>query len=173
MTEIKRRHFLRAKEGENLLRKFSEILGIDTKFFFEGKTNIEIVDLVNAKIYLVNSEPNIAERKGVLFPTLFFNRLIAFLPKIVVDMGAISHICSGADIMSPGIVEVRGEFQENRFGVILDKKNEKAIAVGLSLLSSDLIRNTRKGKALKNLHYISDIIWSTLRSFARNETVKT
>ncbi len=173
MTEIKRRHFLRTKEGENLLRRFSDILGTDTERLFEEKTNIEILDLVNAKIYLVNGEPKLAETKGVLFPTLFFSRLINLLPKIVVDMGAISHICSGADIMSPGIVEVRGEFPENRFVAVLDKKNEKPIAIGFSLLSSDMIRGARQGKSLKNLHYVGDSIWRTLKNFARNETVKT
>jgi predicted RNA-binding protein (TIGR00451 family) len=48
-------------------------------------------------------------------------------------MGAVPHICNGADIMAPGIVKVEREFQARAMAVVVDEK--LFVVTGFSLCS--------------------------------------
>jgi len=165
---IKHRHFLRAREARQIIEMIKEKY---PKLFSKirnqlKKNNIEIIvtDL-NHKIYLINNKAIIIEVNGkITMPSI--NSLQTCnedLPRIVVDMGAIPYIVNGADVMAPGIVKVDGEFNVNDIVSIVDEKHNKAFAIGLTLVTSEELKNMKKGKAIRNIHYVGDKIWKFLQ----------
>ncbi|MCW3978236.1 MAG: hypothetical protein NWF12_00685 [Candidatus Bathyarchaeota archaeon] len=113
------------------------------------------------EVYLVNSTVQLASRDETLFPTLI-NPNVGRLPSIVVDMGAIPYVCNGADVMAPGLKEIRGEFEEGDLVVVRDIEHGKALAIGKALVGSDEMKEMRKGKAVMNLHHVGDKLWKAL-----------
>ncbi len=81
------------------------------------------------------------------------------LPKIVVDQGAVPYIVNGASVMIPGIVNIDSQIKKNDYVVIVDEKHQKPLAVGIALMDAEKVLKEKKGKAVKNLHYIGDRYW--------------
>ena len=77
-------------------------------------------------------------------------------------MGAIPYVCNGADVMAPGIKEIKGEFEEGDLVVVRDVEHGKALAIGKALVGSDEMKEMRKGKAVTNLHHVGDKLWKSL-----------
>jgi PUA domain protein len=153
-----RKRTLKAKETRLLVREANSRLGIsiDTERIEEATIGGDI------KLFWAEEKPLLIRIGETLIPTLTYQEALKRLPNVVVDMGAIPYVCSGADIMAPGIVSAE-EFENNQLVVVRDEKHSKALAVGLSLLGSKEILETRKGKAVKNLHYVGDKIWNTYK----------
>jgi len=173
MPDVVGRHFLKEKEKKILLQSFSETFGIEVRSLFGPKPIIEVFEALNHKIFIINGVPCLAKSDGNLFPTLLFKEMLALIPKVTVDMGAVPHICNGADIMAPGIVKIDGDFKEKTFVVVLDEKYEKPIAIGRALFDSESSRAPRQGKIFENLHYVGDSVWNAIKKLPRNEKVKT
>lgn len=96
------------------------------------------------------------------------NRFVPFLgspnalelfPLAVVDEGAIRYLLNGADIMRPGIRKFDDWGASGSIVVIKEEKKGRAIAIGLSTVSSFEASAMIKGSCLKNLHYIGDRYW--------------
>ncbi|MCS7145367.1 MAG: PUA domain-containing protein [Nitrososphaerota archaeon] len=103
-----------------------------------------------------------AEAGGMLLPVLnepANDAVIANLPSLVVDMGAVAKIAGGADVMGPGVVEVRGEFGEGGLVVVRDERHGKALAVCRALVGSVSLQPRSRGKVAENLHHPGDRIW--------------
>ncbi len=151
-----RRYFLRKREARALLealaRRGLPMLG-------GARGQVEVAEVEGLKLFLVGGRPVAGERKGKLFPLLLAPELAEELPVVVVDMGAVPHICNGADVMAPGIVEVRGDFEAGALVRVLDERHGKTIAVGEALVSSGELKTMEKGRAVKNLHYVGDRAW--------------
>ena len=148
-----RRRVMRRREARELIEKTSSITGEISPAIVE---QVEAVD--GAHIYLFDGVASLIGNVDAIFPTLkspFLDRL----PSVVVDMRAVPHICNGADVMAPGIVEVGGDFELGSLLVVRDVRHNKALAIGSALLSSEEIRLNKKGKAVKNLHYVGDKLW--------------
>jgi PUA-domain protein len=110
-------------------------------------------------IFFLEEQPLILRTQGGLLPTLKFEELINVLPKVVVDMGAVAHVVNGAQIMRPGIRQVKGPFAKGDLVVIVDEKFNKAIALGLAEMDSESMKVLSKGRAILNLHYVGDELW--------------
>ena len=164
MSKIFRRHSLREKEARNVILEFSKKAKVKPEQLFESKKRVETIEIASSKIYLIDEKPLLASSDGKLFPTLFFNEAFSLLPKIVVDMGAILHICGGADIMAPGIVRIEGQFDKDDFVLVIDERHSKPLAIGTTLLDSRMARQTKQGKIAKNLHYVGDKLWISLKN---------
>jgi len=154
--KLKKKRAMKRKDAKRLGEEAKDVLGtVDSKFFMQAEAED------GTTVYLLDGEALLARREGTLFPTLIHPALDE-LPSIVVDMGAIPYVCNGADVMAPGIVEVRGGFSEGEFVVIRDVTHGKALSVGVSLVSSEEMREMRKGKAIRNLHHVGDKIWQAI-----------
>lgn len=101
--------------------------------------------------------------REAFLPTLIFEKALEHLSKIVVDMGAVPHICNGADVMAPGVVQIEGEFQVNTLLLVTDERHQKPLAIGKALFNSEAMKNIRQGKIVKNLHYVGDKLWGLLK----------
>ncbi|MGC9346465.1 MAG: DUF1947 domain-containing protein, partial [Candidatus Bathyarchaeales archaeon] len=130
MPEKYRRHFLKTKEAKSLLRKVSEKLKVDLERIFDVKVHVELVETDFAEIFLINGRPLLVKVEEKIVPTLIFNELLASTPKVVVDMGAVPHVCNGANIMAPGIIRFIGEFRKGDLVSVVDEKHGKPIAIG-------------------------------------------
>jgi len=163
MSEAKRRHFLREREATQLLDEFSQKLNLDIKQLLGAKTQIEVAETQMAKIFFVNNKPILAILNDTLLPTLLFEEALRLLPKIVVNMGAVSNICNGADIMAPGVVQIEKEYKTNNHVIVVDERHNKPLAIAIALTDSQNALEMRYGKIAKNIHYVGDNLWNQLK----------
>jgi len=159
-----RRYFLKdKKEARKLLIDFSQRLKTNFAQLLESKSRIEVNETEAAEIFILNGKPLLARLDGELFPTLAFEEIFPFISRIVVDMGAVPYVCKGADVMAPGVVSIKGEFEENDFLLIVDERHGKPLAMGVALFNSQAMKNMDHGKIVKNIHYVGDKLWNYLK----------
>jgi PUA domain protein len=154
-NRVRKRRALRRKDAGALLEEASGLVG-------EVKASkVEEAEAEDGRtVYLLDDEILFFRDGDSLVPTLR-GPYVDRLPAAVVDMGAVPFVCKGADVMAPGITEVRGEFEEGRLVVVRDIRHGKALAVGRALRPSKEIMASRKGRAVQNLHYVGDKLWNT------------
>jgi PUA domain protein len=153
---------LKSSEAKQLLQDFKQKF---PNFMVDqqAKQVIEEVLVDDGKLFLMDNRPFAISTGSGLFPALSNEEVSKALPSVVVDMGAIPHICNGADIMRPGIKEIHGEFESGAVLVVKDVKFAKPIAIGIAEESSEAMRTTPKGKAAKNVHYVGDRFWEAMK----------
>jgi len=166
MSKRFKRHFLKEKEAKKLLEDISKELKIPLEKCFSSTPKVEVVEIGFGKVYLINGEPALFKSEEVVHPTLLFKETFGFLPKVVVDMGAVPHICNGADVMAPGILRFEGEFVKGSMVLVVDEKHGKPIAVGEALYSSEEAVGVKHGAVVKNVHYVGDKIWKVIKELA-------
>jgi PUA domain protein len=165
MSEKNPRHFLRDKEAKALLNEASRKLKADLRQIIPGKLTVEVVKTEAVNIFLLNGRPLLAEADGKFYPTLVFAELFSVMPRVIVDMGAIPHVCNGADVMAPGIRGFHGNFERGDLVVIVDEKHSKALAIGEALFSHDEVLTVGQGIVIKNVHFVGDKTWDQTRRF--------
>jgi PUA domain protein len=153
-NRVRKRRALRRKDAGALLEEASGLVG-------EVKASkVEEAEAEDGRtVYLLDDEILFFRDGDSLIPTLR-GPYVDRLPAAVVDMGAVPFVCKGADVMAPGITEVRGEFEEGRLVVVRDIRHGKALAVGRALRPSKAIMASRKGRVIHNLHYVGDKLWN-------------
>ena len=155
-VKLQKKRVLSRKAAKQFKQKAAKIFGeINAKTIGIG----EVAD--GSSVYLLDGEASFAQISNTMYPTLN-NPLIEQLPNVIVDMGAIPYVCKGADIMSPGVVKIDGDFMKGDLVVIRDVNHGKALAIASTLVSSKEFTGMKKGKAFKNLHYVGDKIWDAI-----------
>jgi PUA domain protein len=154
------RRTLREKEGRELLSKFARQMKLNEQEL-PRKGRFDQLSVDDLTILMIDGEPFLIENKDRLLPALQNHQVLERLPHVVVDMGAVPHVVNGADVMAPGIRKIEGEFSATDCIVVVDEKFRKPIAVGAALISSDEMRATKKGKVIRNLHYVGDAAWNS------------
>ena len=163
MSHKFRRYSLKPKEAKADLGKVSERLRLDIEAVVDPKSNVEAAETDFGQFLLINGKPFFFKVDGAVLPTLLFADLLAKLPKVVVDMGAVPHLCNGADLMAPGIVRVEGEFKKGDLVLVVDEKHGKSLALAEILYDSALFSGVKKGVAAKNIHYVGDKYWNSAK----------
>jgi len=163
MPEKFRRYFLKDRETKSIIDRLSERLRINLRQSFKDKFSIELIETDFFEIYLINGRPLLAKIEDNVFPTLFFGEFSALAPKVVVDMGAVPHVCSGANIMAPGIVRFLGEFRKGDLVLVVDERHGKSIAIGEVLHDINVAKKTSQGIVAKNIHYVGDEVWNFIK----------
>ncbi len=163
MAKRHKRHFIKEKEAKALLQEASERLKKNMRTVFGSKMNMELIEKDFCEIFLINGKPSLFKVCKNIYPTLIFEEALASMPKIVVDMGAVRHICNGANVMAPGIVRFEGNFGKGDLVVVVDEKNGKPIAVGEVLYDDNIISKIRQGVVVKNVHFVGDKVWKLIK----------
>ena len=163
---MKTRHFIKEKAATELLKTLEARLKVRLADAFKEKKGIEVVSDLPNEVYLIDGKPVAAKSGGIVIPVLTYVDELQNLPRIVVDMGAVPRICSGADVMVPGISKVEGEFIKGDIVIIVDEKNRRPLAVGVSLVDSKLLKKLEKGKVIENHHYVGDKLWGLLKELS-------
>ena len=133
---------------------------------FPEKANIELLEIDSIQLFLMNGKPVLAQTGQDLYPTLTFKEFLEQAPRITVDMGAVPHVCKGANVMAPGIRRFNGEFQKGDLVIITDENHDKPIALGEALYDIQQAKDTKQGTVIKNIHYVGDRTWNQLRKLA-------
>ncbi|MFH1127208.1 MAG: DUF1947 domain-containing protein [archaeon] len=149
-----KRYFLSKKDIKDINSKYPQA---DLK-----KTDkVEYIKQDGLELIQINDAPGFFYKYKKLYPSLrFIHGKEQGFKKITVDMGAVKFVCSGADVMRPGIKEIDDNIEKGDTVIIVDEKNKKALAVGIALDSAQTLENTKTGKSVKNIHYAGDRIWN-------------
>lgn len=163
MAEGFKRHFLKDKELRQLHAQIQQSVKKTVQELAGTDARIEVAESKTATIFLINNKPLFGRRENLIFPTLGFDDVTKFLPQVVVNMGAVSHVCNGADVMAPGIVNIKDDFKKDDFIVVVDEQHQKHLAIGVSLYDSEALKNLKHGKTIKNIHFVGDDLWRLMR----------
>ena len=158
LMKLKRRHYLNEKVVQRVLGEFFNDLKIDPAELLDNGVETAYYES-NVEIFLIEKTIAFVKRGDDLFPTLLYEPLLKVLQSMIVDMGAVYHICNGADVMAPGVVRIDGDFDKDSNVVIRDEKNGKPLAIVRTLYSASDMRKIKQGKVAENLHYVGDKIW--------------
>lgn len=154
-----KRHHLSKKEAKKLRAALTQLFGsVEAESY-------EVVEGRDYTLYLADREPiAYRDREGRLVPLLHYlvrhRDLAGKLPRVVVDQGAVGPVSRGADVMAPGVVDVRGEFGEGDVVLVVDEKHGMPIAVTVALTPSDQLRGAERGRVLRNIHHVGDKLWN-------------
>jgi len=160
-----KRYFIKDKNFRRFLEQLPESLRSTPYYQTLRKRGVEKLEFGRLEVYLADGRPMLVRKNnGKVFPPLLFSEVVESLPKVIVDMGAVPHVCKGANVMRPGVVKVVGDFDKRMLVVIVDETHNKPIAVGLALLSSQDLSKVRTGKVVETIHYVGDETWRLLRS---------
>ncbi|MFQ6068267.1 MAG: DUF1947 domain-containing protein [Candidatus Bathyarchaeia archaeon] len=169
MTSKIERCFIKEKEAKKLLSEFFRRTKIPSQCLPELKPPIELAKTNNEEIFFANGKPIFAKSNNKLFPTLTSSRLLTNMPKAIVNMGAVPHICNGADIMAPGVVHFQGAFNKEDIVIVSDERHQKPIAVAIALYNIEKAKKLERGKILKNIHHIGDGLWNIIKQLDKTK----
>jgi PUA domain protein len=149
---------LKDREVKALLREFMRTY--PNISLSEAAKDFDEVAVDEGVVYFVDGAPIIVRTRFGLLPSLKFTDAIGSLPRVIVDMGAVAHIANGADVMRPGIKDVRGDFGRGSLVVIVDERFGKPIALGVAGVDSTEMRSVSKGNVIRTVHYVGDQLWN-------------
>ncbi len=156
--EITRRHAMRKKDFKELKEKLKIVLGDEVDSLFEKGAELVVSDI--GEFYAENKKILAFKIGDRIFPSLrVLNEGLIKLPSVTVDMGAVPYVTNGADIMAPGITQISDELKAGTIIMIIDENFSKALAIGELLFDGSEIHNMKRGKAIKNIHFVNDEIW--------------
>lgn len=160
MSQKHRRYTLKSKESKQILNQASEKLKINLESLFGFKIDVEVVEGEPDNLLLIDGKPMLFKAGDTILPTLMASDILARLPKVVVDMGAVRFVCNGADVMAPGIVRYEGNFGIGDVVVVVDVQHGKPLALGEIKYSSEEVKTVKQGPVIKSKHFVSDKIWN-------------
>jgi len=155
--EYRKRKRIRRKEARKLAEEIRESWG-DCPF--SENNQVDIAE--SGDFQLIFSEGTIVGMiyDGKAFLTL--RGILACNPTkkyATVDMGAVKFLYNGADVMAPGIVDADPEIKEGDAVWVREESHKRPLAVGIALMDGNAMKESKKGKAIKTLHYVGDKIW--------------
>ena len=160
MVKIKNKHRLKQKEIRQLL---DEIHGSLHPMYTLSCESIETGRIDQYHLIFLDSIPCFFRNDDQLFYTLKgVEQIDDQYHRVIVDMGAVKFVTSGADVMAPGIVAADESIVVDDAVWICDETHKKPLAVGKALMSGAEMATSKKGKAVRILHFIGDPLWKTI-----------
>lgn len=171
MSEIHSMYSLSRSEKKRLLEKIKESIPVPANLPLD-KLNVTILKTRRGfNLYRVEDVILLWEIDDEIYPTILALLLYRIdIPGVIVDRGAVPHILNGADVMRPGIVFFKGDFEKGDLVAIYEEEKRRAIALGRALFSRNEIESMRRGKVVKNLHHIKDKIWDLCLKYSKLQT---
>lgn len=169
LSRKKVRNLIRSLEGRSeIAREFIEILS--------SSETVKAVVYDKFTVYVFDSTPALFTnpRLGeVVAPTLFVlntlynTKKLLVLPTVRVDQGAVNPILRGADVMAPGIEHIYRDFDEGQLVAVMEPGERYIMALGIALMPSKRIAETRHGKAIRVATRLNDDLWKACLELAR------
>ncbi len=157
MLEYRKRRRIRKKEAKRLAEEIIERWG-DCPF--SGENQVDLAE--SGDMSLIFSD-------GMLVGMIYYGKafltirgILACNPDkkyVTVDMGAVKFLSNGADVMSPGVVDADPEIKEGDPVWVREERHGKPLVVGIALMDGNSMKESKKGKAIKTIHYVGDKIW--------------
>ena len=163
VLEYSYKHRLRQKEISLIANELNARLGT---VVFSGTDNVESASLRGFGameqydiLFVDNELVGIISGKTPMLTVRGLLRYTATKKHVTVDMGAVPHICNGADVMTPGIADADPGIAAGDFVWMRDEKNRKPLAIGESLMPGEGLRSSEKGKGVRMIHHVGDELW--------------
>ena len=155
--KIKNRHRLKSRD----IRFFQdEIKKTFPSVKLNEKSSIETGEFEGIKIVFIDGAPCFMFHENKIVFTLYgINKFNPRENYVVVDMGAVKFVTSGADVMVPGIVNADKNINEDSQVWICDETHKKPLAIGIAIMNGEQMISEEKGKAIKTIHHVGDMIW--------------
>ncbi len=148
------RHRLKKK---NLLKYHDEIRSKLGNVPFKSDDPVDIAATPSGKVLLTGDTPLASFFDGEIFPTIKgLLKMKADKCYVVVDMGAVSFLYNGADVMAPGVVDADEDIVEGQLVWVRDQNHGKPLTVGRALTSGKEMIESDEGKVIKSLHHVGD-----------------
>jgi len=156
-VKIKNRHRLKEKEVRELAGE------LQTRFqgvFLSENTIVDIGTIDEFTVLLVNDSIDlIMHDNKVVFTLQGIMKHQLKNKYVVIDMGAVSYITKGADVMAPGITDADPMIQKDDVVWVCDETHHKPLATGIALMNGEEMKKKQPGKAVKTLYYVGDRLW--------------
>ena len=155
--QVKNRHRLKSKDAKKIQHDIQKIF---TSVIIEEKQCIETGFVEGNKLVFLDNKPCfIYLNEEIIFTVFGIDKLRPKENFVVIDMGAVKFVTSGADVMAPGITDADTSIEKGDQVWICDEKNHKPLAIGIAIITGEQMINEKKGKAIKVIHYVGDKIW--------------
>ncbi len=152
---VKRRHFLKADTAREVL---AALRAYETERTLSGA--LEVVETSRFSLIALNGVPVAMDIDGKPFFTV--RGALELKPRknlVTVDTGAVRFVRNGADVMSPGIVAADDSIKPSDPVIVVEERHKKPLAIGTALISGPEMVQSTKGKAVKIVHHVGDMIW--------------
>jgi PUA domain protein len=160
LYSMMQRHTLRKKESSELIEYLNSYSGTDIEEKRIDIVNDEFLASDEIFAFFVDGKPYLTIKGAAIHRP---SKKV-----VVVDGGAIRFVSGGADIMAPGVVEADESIKAGDIVYIADEKNRRVVAIGKALVDADKMlegrKEERRGKVIKNLHWVGDKIWKATSS---------
>ena len=156
-VKIKNMHQLKRKEIQLIVEELKQFF---TQDFFDESNSVETGEIKGINVILIDNEACFMIHENQIRFTL--HGLTKYSPReqrVVVDMGAIKFVTSGADVMAPGIVDADYNIAKKDPVWICDERHHKPLAIGTALMDGEQMMVEKKGKAVIVIHYVGDMLW--------------
>lgn len=156
---VSKRSSLNRKKWEYVAQKIRESLRGIPYDLPQGAVGTEVTNTKKSRIFFLNREPLFVERKNRIVPSLINEDMLSRLSSVVVDQGAVPFLCAGANVMAPGVRQIKGEFSPGQLVVVREERFHKSLIVGSAIVGSEEMKTQTKGKVIENIHYVGDDAW--------------
>jgi PUA-domain protein len=160
--------FLRKDDIRDMRARINEKLRLGDSLLPHG-CKVEGFPIRKGEVFIVNDQPSFyMEENGIIFPLLVsVLKPHLQLPRIVVDMKAVPHVCNGADIFRGGVRDIDPTIEQGELIVVSDENNLKPICIGKALVDAKTMLEMTQGKVAINLHYVGDSVWDFSKSLEK------
>lgn len=155
---LKKRHRMKKKMIRGLVEALGATFGVEPPWVEE---NLDQAKGPGGPVYILDGEIVALEVEGRSAFSL--RGLLKHRPPkkfVTVDMGAVSFIYNGADVMAPGVVDADISIKSGDPVYVRDKKNLQPLAVGEALAAGADMVMGETGPVVKTHHHVGDPMWT-------------
>jgi len=153
---------LSRRDSLDMIKAIESALGISLELSRSAQASCEEPE--DGAVFVHLGEKVFVKAGESFFPFLGSPEALSLFPSVTVDAGAIKFMLNGADVMRPGIRAFDKWGDAGRTVVIREEKKGRAIAVGVSTVTSDEASGMSKGPCLKNVHHVGDRFWTLYKT---------
>lgn len=157
-----KRHFTSKHDSRDYIDKVQRSCGLALDV--PRSAQVELIEPDDdVRFLVVDGNYTFVELGDSILPFVGSRPLLAMLPSVYIDEGAVKFILKGADVMRPGIARYDDWGAADRLVVIRDQGKERGLAIGRALVQSSEMAGMSKGVAIKNLHHAGDRVWESYK----------
>jgi PUA domain protein len=154
---LKKRHRMKKKMIRTVVAKIGESFGVEPDWV---EKDLDKAKGPQGPVYILDGEIVALEVDGRT--ALSLRGILKHRPPrrfVTVDMGAVSFIYNGADVMAPGVTDADLEIRPDDMVYVRDKKNLQPLAVGTALVPGKDMVLGETGVVVRTHHHVGDQIW--------------
>ena len=160
IEKIRKRHMMKKKAQKQLIEQLTKELDTEIANLDDDARLEEGILDDGSRVIILDGEILFFQEDQLFIPSLrAILKGIISIPQVVVDMGAVSFVVNGADIMRPGVIKVDRRIKQGSIVAIVDENHGKPLAVGISIMDTNEMESANSGKVVLSKHHVGDALW--------------